>query len=549
MSDYYAPAFEVKIEGLTMEADVTRAVIDLSYESSLDTADMVTLRLNNAGLRLTDSALFDVGKNVEVYMGYAGNLQPMMLGEITAVNPDFPESGAPTLTVTAYDKSHRMRHNHKLRTFPFASVSLIAAQIAAENLLIPVVDPTPSLFENKTQNSSDMAFLKELAERTFFDVYVNWNRLHFQFPRPQLEAVCLEWGKNLSSFSPRLATSGQAGAISVFDYDQELGQAIVGLVPVISADFDLESLRERLGSAFVEQLINLGTKYVTGQSANSFPDALTLAKAVLSQILEGMFEGHGACIGIPELRAGKMVEISGVGRRFSGKYRLSNVTHTIGESGYRTTFGVTQRNSGTILQLARRFLVDEPPPNKRKKMEGSVPAEVINNVDSKNLGRVLVRYPGLGVDVMNWATVIPPDIGVYFMPDIGDTVLVDFEDGDLDRPVVKGRKWNVKQKPPESPTPTNFKRFIQSRTGHKFVLDDTPGAGKISLSTPAGSEIYLDEQGNIEAVSSGQALIRLNADGGVQITAPKYLELTSNGDITIAANNVKVKVAGTMDVS
>src|SRR5689334_15283127 len=115
MDQLYAPAFQVRIQGLTLASDVSRAVISVSYESSLDTADMLTLQIDNPGLRFTDSPLFDVGKDVELYMGYGGELHPMMLGEITAVSPSFPQSGSPTLAITAYDKSHRLRHNQPER--------------------------------------------------------------------------------------------------------------------------------------------------------------------------------------------------------------------------------------------------------------------------------------------------------------------------------------------------------------------------------------------------------------------------------------------------
>ena len=84
---FYRPDFAVKIEGLTLAADVRNATRSLSYDNNIDTADMFTLQLDNAGLRFCDSALFDVGKDVEIYMGYEGELHPMMLGEITAINP------------------------------------------------------------------------------------------------------------------------------------------------------------------------------------------------------------------------------------------------------------------------------------------------------------------------------------------------------------------------------------------------------------------------------------------------------------------------------
>src|SRR3954462_3129267 len=97
LTSLYAPAFDVKVEGLTLAADVTRSLIELEYDNSIATADMFTLKLNNSDLSLTDSALFDVGKNVEIHVGYHGDLHPMMLGEITAVSPVFPSDGAPTL--------------------------------------------------------------------------------------------------------------------------------------------------------------------------------------------------------------------------------------------------------------------------------------------------------------------------------------------------------------------------------------------------------------------------------------------------------------------
>src|SRR5262249_31108003 len=90
-TSFYAPAFDVKVEGLTLAANVSKAVIELEYDNNIDTADMFTLKLNNADLSLTDSALFDVGKTVEIHLGYANDLYPMMLGEITAVNPVFPQ--------------------------------------------------------------------------------------------------------------------------------------------------------------------------------------------------------------------------------------------------------------------------------------------------------------------------------------------------------------------------------------------------------------------------------------------------------------------------
>ena len=55
----------------------------------------------------------------------------------------------------------------------------------------------------------------------------------------------LEWGKNLSSFSPRISAAGLAGLQVIRGYNQELAQAIT--VTALAADFDLDNLVERLG--------------------------------------------------------------------------------------------------------------------------------------------------------------------------------------------------------------------------------------------------------------------------------------------------------------
>lgn len=558
MHQYYSPDFEVKISGFTMEADVKHAVISLTYDNNLEQADMFQLTLDNSDLRLTDSALFDVGKEVEIHMGYVGNLKPMMLGEIVAVQPAFPEGGAPTLSITGYDKSHRMRHNQKTRVFPFANASVIAAQIAVENLLIPVVDPSPIPLKCKMQNCSDMAMLKELARRTFFETYVFWDKLYFRLPRPQLEAVYLEWGKNLSSFSPRLSTSGQVGMVKVLDYDQELAQTIVGLIPIIATDFKLDNIIERLGSIFIDQLTSFGVKCLSDETINSFPDAIGFAKAILQEILDGLFEGSGSCIGIPELRAGEMVDISGVGKRFSGKYRLRKVSHTISGSGYRTRFEVTQRSSATMLQLFRKVFEDEPSPNKRKKMTSPVIGIVINNADPKNLGRVQVSYPWIdGVVICPWAKVLQPDNGTYFMPDIGDDVYVSFEKGDFDRPIVTGFCWNALKTPPEGAT-ANLKKVMKSKLGHKIILDDTPGTGGITIEGALGAKVILDDQGNIvlEAIEGKQLQMKTSGHeiilDGTPGTGGITLESAGGAKIQIdAKGNVTIKsgAAGKIDLN
>ena len=579
MQPYYVPDFLIKIQGVALEADVTNAVISVSFESSLDQADMFTLQLNNADLRFTHSDLFQVGQTVEVYMGYVGNLQPMMLGEITAISPSFPQSGASTLSITGYDKSYRMRHNRPLRP-PLLSLnaSAIAAQIAAENLLIPIVDPTPLMSRGTTyRTGTDWQLLQELADRTGFWTYVHWDKLYFRFPRPQTDLVVLEWGKNLSSFTPRMSTAGLAGFQVIRGYNDRLKQEILAVLPALSLGSDIDDTLSRLSSTSIDYLVQLGRTVISEETVESFTDALVIAKAALFRLLQGLYEGSGNCIGIPTLRARDTLEIRGIGKRFSGKYTLSRVTHTIDEGGYTTQFEVTQTYTTTLLQSLHHKIKESPSPHKQDKIEHVRIGKVKANVDPEGLGRVLLSFPHLASTNLIWARVATLTAGfnrgVYFLPEIGDEVLVAFELGDVSKPIVLGSLWSMVAPPPTHNRVPNLKKMIQTTAGTNIVFDDTPGAhglsletagnhaivmdatvGKAStiLKTQAGHEIALNDTLGGEQVAikhRNGSIVELLADGTIAIAAEGNLNLKANGDINLQATNVNVAVTGTMDVS
>ncbi|MFE1943142.1 phage baseplate assembly protein V [Streptomyces massasporeus] len=526
----YAPRFDIRVAGLTMAAELAAHAVSLTVETSLDLAGTFSFVLRNPDNRLLDSALLDPGKTVEIRLGYGNDLKPAFLGEIAAVEPSFPQSGAPTVQVSGYDKSYRMRHAEQEPTeYTFMNDSMVAAQIAVENGLIPVVDPTPGLKEKIIQVGGDMAFLKERAQRYHFDVYVEWDRLHFQFPRPQTAAHVLEWGRNLSSFSPRISAQGAAGLQAVRGYNQELAQTIHGLA--LAADLDPEQLTERLGSSAADLVLTLTRKGIRRHVLENPLDAKILAESLLTELLEGMYEGTGSCIGIPELTAGKFIEMRGVGKRFSGTYRLRKVTHRIDDGGYTTEFSISQRGHSSLLGLLRKQIVHQPPPDRVEPFYGVVLAVVEDNHEvmavppKVPIGRVKVSFPGLSDRFTSgWAPCARPmagkDMGFYWLPEVGDQVLVAFEHGDLGKPYVIGGLWNADQPPPETNTDgANSTRVIKSRAGHTITFDDDK----------TGGELVIKDGGR-------GSMITLNAtDGSLSISAAGDLTITAGGSITLAA--------------
>ncbi len=503
------------MSGLTLSADLTDELVSVSYDSNSDMADMFTLVLRNPDNRLTDSPLFDLGKTVELHMGYGDELEPMMLGEVASLQPSFPEGGSPTLTVSGYDRSQALRHNQPDRApFKYMADSAIAALIAGEAGLIPVVDPSPLFHEQIQQTDSDMTFLRERARENFFEVYVHWDRLYFQFPRPQTEAYVLEWGKSLSSFTPRLANSGMTGIQVVRGYNEELAQAVVGLAT--SAELGLDDVVEKLGSEALQALVSLGRRAIRNKPVKSPLDAATIAKATLQELMDGMYEGSGSTVGIPELRANRWVAVNKVGKRFSGRYRLKRVTHILDDRGYRTNFEVTQRAGANLLSLLRKSISDAPAPDKQQTFQGVVVGKVIDNVDPQGYGRIKVSFPWFSDSSESaWARCVTPMAsggrGLYMLPDVDDEVAVMFEHGAFDRPVVVGSMWNGVARPPlEHKDRLNRIRLIKTR-GHTITLDDTKEAERIEVKDKAGQTIVLDSK-------KGAAKIELKDAAGSVVT-------------------------------
>lgn len=142
------------------------------------------------------------------------------------------------------------------------------------------------------------------------------------------------------------------------------------------------------------------------------------------------------------------------------------------------------------------------------RLNGVAPAIVTNNQDPEGLGRVKVSFPWLSdeneTDWVRVATLMAgPERGSFFLPEVGDEVLVAFEHGDINAPYVIGMLWNGQQKPPETNSDgKNNIRKIRSRSGHEIVFDDddTAKKEKIEIHTKAGHRIVLDDSAGGEKI-------------------------------------------------
>jgi uncharacterized protein involved in type VI secretion and phage assembly len=180
---------------------------------------------------------------------------------------------------------------------------------------------------------------------------------------------------------------------------------------------------------------------------------------------------------------------------------------------------------------------------------GVYPALVTDLRDPDGQGRVKVSLPWAadpdGASYLSWArlsTLMAGNgRGTWFVPEVGDEVLIGFEAGDPRRPFVLGALWNGSDKPPESMDGAgrNDVRVIHSRSGHEVRLDDTSGQEKVVVSTPGGQKVTLsDSPSSVEVVDANGNVVRLTSTG---------ITITSSGEVSVSASTAKIS-AGTLTV-
>lgn len=181
-----------------------------------------------------------------------------------------------------------------------------------------------------------------------------------------------------------------------------------------------------------------------------------------------------------------------------------------------------------------------------RKIAGVVVGIVTDNKDPENMGRVNVSFPWRGEEDQGyWARVATlmagNDRGTFFMPEVGDEVLVAFDRGDISHPYVIGALWNGVDKPPESSADgKNNIRKIKSRSGHEIIFDDNAEEKKekVEIHTKGGHKIVLDDSAGKEKLE----IIDKTGSNKISIDSAKNsISIESAMELKIKANVVEIE--------
>ncbi len=204
--------------------------------------------------------------------------------------------------------------------------------------------------------------------------------------------------------------------------------------------------------------------------------------------------------------------------------------------------------------------IDESIERINKKFYGVCTGRVINVLDPMMLGRVQVQLPFIdSLDLSPWARVATmmagPLHGSYFIPNIGDEVLVAFEQGDVNAPYVIGSLWSAFA-PPPLPSPVPQIRMLKTLVGNQIMFTEAPPSiiiqvmttGQTIMISPAGIQILSGANvvnlGPPTApatvqILSGSNVINMSPDG-VTISGSPAVNIVASGALNLTGSVVNI---------
>jgi uncharacterized protein involved in type VI secretion and phage assembly len=528
-AERHVALYSVLVEGAEVDETLSSRIREVRILSYLRLPDMCTISLvYPKGVEGEDQPIdshpFDIGTTLEVKLGARDQLTTTSLfkGQVVSQEVTFGAGGV-ELMVRGYDRSHALIRARKVRTFQNQTSSDIVAKVLSDAGFSPQCDSTGDPHDFMAQdNETDWDFIWRLAERVGFEFVVQDMTAYFRKPSAD-NPVDLQWPQTLRSFSPRVTATQQAQQVTLAAFDPKAKQAIAVTASSPDQVARIGVERSAVAGAFDGADVHIATEPVKTRS-----EGQAVAQALLDKLANGYIAAEGVSDGNPNIRAGTCVQVSGLGRKFSGLYRVAAATHILrGGATYETHFANSPAHTLLGSVGGDRASAGGGPVFGSQLVVGLV----TNNDDPGRMGRVRVQYPSLGPDAEGaWAPIVSVSAGnargVMMLPVVGEEVLVGFEHGDTRRPYILGSLFNGSDLPGDDLT--------QNQDGSFAVLSDQ----KIVAAAKDAMNLTTKQS------------LTVSADQNISETAQQSYTIESQqGDISIKADVGNITIEGTQSVT
>jgi len=563
---------KITLNGTPYEASIMNKLASVEVDLNLDLPGMFVLRFHDEGttsglsVMADDETNFPLGGEVEISFpgssertdhGQPG--QGVIKGEITAIEPEFGEDMNSYLVVRGYNKLHRLNRGTKTAVYPNMSDGDILSRLAGEAGVSQEFSGSATVHPYLVQDTqTPLEFLQERARLSGCEIVYEDNKVKFRKRQsPADSGVTLSWGENLLTFNPRLTLARQVDKVTVRSWDRKQKQKID--VTVSNSSSAPQTPNGQFGGSVAQSKLTKAAEQIeTRQPFLSDGEAQIFAQELLDEINAEFFTAEGMAIGDGRLLPGKKVTIEKVGTRFAGSYVVTSVQHIYNpEEGYRMIFTVGGKYRSTMLDVleGKRDLSTH-------RWTGVYPAVVTNIKDEENIIRFKVKFPWFNETLeSDWARIIGPgggnNHGIQWMPEVGEEVLVAFEQGNFNYPYILGGLWNSQDAAPEPQFHAGGsnveKRTFMSRVGHVMRFTDQSGQEKIEIydgqnkvkiiMDAANSKITIESAGDIDIISTGNTNIK--ATGNIKAEATGNVDIKGTGPVKVESSaTIDVKASG-----
>lgn len=336
--------WNLKIDDETIKASDGMEVSHIVVDLEVDKLDMCTVEFADMAKGVLKGNRHNIGDPMQVDLGYADGTKTLFLGECVGLEPAWPQGQPKALSVRGLDRLHRFKRGTQIRFWEKKKDSDIVKQIASELGLSCKADGTSEQHEYVLQNNvSDAEFLKYLARRNHYELFVKDKELQFiKPPTGGGTEIELKYSLDIIDLQMRLNAIGQVGEVVVRGWDIFQKKEIVG-----KADKGKVSKGggKKLGIELAENTFGKSKTYVTDYPVKNQGEANALAEALLNGIASQFLTGSGRTNGNPNLKPGATVKLKECGD-YSGSYYVVSTRHVIGPGGYTTEFDFCSNTNG-----------------------------------------------------------------------------------------------------------------------------------------------------------------------------------------------------------
>ena len=551
--------FSIKVDGSTIPDELS--VLSVHIEKKVNRiaiAKIVILdgEANTGTFDASSSSTFVPGATVSIEAGYDSTNTVIFSGLIMAQSIRIDEFVGSALEIECRDAAVKMIVGRKSLTYSNQKDSDIISSIIGTYGLSADVTATATKWPEQVQYYvTDWDYILALAEANGLIVTTINGKVSVNAPDSNTTSVLtVTYGNNLLEFNAKLNATTQIGNVTSNTWDYK-NQAIANgeASPNITGAGNLSSKK-------LSEVIGLSTFQLQTSAPLETADLTNWSKAQITKSEYSKIIGDAKFQGTNLIDPGKYMTFNGLGDRFNGDYIISGVVHDLSQGNW-----ISQVSLG----LSPFWFTEEPDvmsppasgllPGARGLFNATV-KKIFDDPDSQY--RILVDVPlfdtnGAGI----WARLSnfysTSGAGAFFLPEVGDEVILGFLNEDPRYPVILGSLYSgTKNKPftDLAPNEKNSIKAIVSKSGISVEFDDenkiwtvaTPNKNTIIISDKDKQITIKDENQNSVVMSgsgidiSSQKSINISAQENVTIKGMQGITIeSSGGDVATKGLNIK----------